>query len=187
MSGGHRSHGPSSLILLARYTGFETERVELRGNRPCWSPSESGDGGGTQIDADALVGELLVNRYRIEETVAQGPVATVFRARDAESDRDVAVKLLESRIDPEGETARSMVADVEKAADIQHPSLVPVTEIGLHQGEAIFVVEPFVAAETVAERLADDGPFKPRVAMRIAREVFDGLTEPSTRTWESIT
>ena len=148
----------------------------MRGNHPCWSPSDDGDGGGARIDADALVGELLVNRYRIEEAVAQGPVATVFRARDDESDRDVAVKLLEPVIDPEGETARSMVADVEKAADIQHSSLVPVTEIGLHHGETIFVVEPFVAAETVADRLADDGPFKPRVAMRIAREVFDALT-----------
>ena len=67
----------------------------------------------TRPTADPLVGRLLDGRYRLEETVARGGMATVYTATDTRLDRVVAVKVMHRALadDPE------FVAALERALE----------------------------------------------------------------------
>lgn len=85
--------------------------------------------------------------YVVTETVAQGGMGRILRARDRRLGRDVAIKQL---IRPSTELAARFEREVRITAALQHPSIVTVHEAGIwHDGE------PFYAMELVAGRALD--------------------------------
>lgn len=92
-------------------------------------------------------GRVSGEHYLVTETVAQGGMGRILRARDRRLGRDVAIKQL---IRPSPELAARFEREVRITAALQHPSIVTVHEAGIwHDGE------PFYAMELVAGRALD--------------------------------
>lgn len=86
---------------------------------------------------------VRIGPYEIRGVLGSGGVGMVFRARDTDLDRDVALKLLR-----DGRCAGAMAADdlVEEAralAAVRHPNVVQVHALGREQGRIYFVMELF--------------------------------------------
>jgi serine/threonine-protein kinase len=64
---------------------------------------DSTEASGATVTADPLVGRLLDGRYRLDDAIARGGMATVYRATDTRLDRVVAVKVMRPALaeDPE--------------------------------------------------------------------------------------
>ena len=74
--------------------------------------------------------DLSGTRYEAIEKIGQGGMGSVFRARDRELDRDVALKVLTAW--PENNEARNrMVAEARITARLEHPGIVPVHDAGV--------------------------------------------------------
>lgn len=121
-----------------------------------------------------LTGRTIRGRYRVERRVGRGPLGVVYRAVDAEQGRPVALKVFGAAIDPEGDEARRMLADLETAAGLLNPHLLPALDAGIVDGR-LFVVEPLLDGASLAERLDENGPLAPMDAVRIALEVLVAL------------
>jgi tetratricopeptide (TPR) repeat protein len=81
-----------------------------------------------------------IGRYVVRERIGRGGMGSVFRAEDLELGRAVALK----RLHAEGDTARvRLVREARAAAQLQHPNVVAVYEVGDHEGA------PFIAMELV--------------------------------------
>lgn len=94
-----------------------------------------------------------VGKFALEEVVGRGAFGTVYRARDTELNRVVAVKV--PRADAWGtdlDTER-FLREARHAAQLHHPGIVPVHEVGRHE-ERPFLVSAFVEGETLAQRLS---------------------------------
>ncbi|MGD8321839.1 MAG: serine/threonine-protein kinase, partial [Gemmatimonadota bacterium] len=94
-------------------------------------------------------------------------------ARDLRHERDVALKVL----DPELAAsigAERFLAEIRTTARLQHPHILPLFDSGEADG-FLFYVMPFVDGETLRDRLAREGELSIDDALRIAREVADGL------------
>jgi len=92
-------------------------------------------------DPRAVVGRTLQGRYRIDEPIGAGAMGVVFRGRDLELERDVAVKLLAPAraLDPIGRDR--LLREARAAAGLNHPHIVTVFDIGEVDGAPFLVME----------------------------------------------
>jgi serine/threonine-protein kinase len=130
-------------------------------------------------DQFAHLQRCCASRYRIERVVGAGGMATVYRAYDLRHERTVAIKVLR----PELATSlgpERFLREIRITAQLDHPHVVPLLDSGSHEG-LLYYVMPYVEGETLRERLTREGPLPLADALRIAREVADGLDHAHTR------
>ena len=115
----------------------------------------------------------LAGRYQLERELGAGGMATVYLAEDPKHHRKVAVKVLRA------ELAGALGPDrfnreIEIAAQLQHPHIVPVYDSGEADG-FLYYVMPLVDGESLRARIKRDGPLPVHEAIRILREITDAL------------
>ncbi|MGD8396538.1 MAG: protein kinase, partial [Candidatus Eiseniibacteriota bacterium] len=91
---------------------------------------------------DLAAGRILAGRYRIDGEIGRGGMATVYRARDQELERDVAIKVLHRR-DLTGEQGRRLLREARAVAALNHPHIVTIHDVGL-EGEIPFIIMELV-------------------------------------------
>jgi len=111
----------------------------------------------------------LPDDYEFETELGRGGMGVVVRARQRSLDRTVALKqmLLGSQASAADRTR--FRTEAEAAARLEHPNIVPVYEVGMHDGQPYFTMK-LVEGETLSERIAA-GPLPMREAVRILAEV----------------
>src|SRR5262245_36464099 len=125
------------------------------------------------IDPRERLNAALVGRYRLERELGAGGMATVYHARDARHDRDVALKVLRpelaAAIGPE-----RFLAEIKTTAALQHPHILPLFDSGEVEG-TVFYVMPLVTGESLRDRLEREKQLPVQDALRIAHEVASAL------------
>ena len=115
----------------------------------------------------------LADRYRIEEELGQGGMATVYLAHDLRHDRPVAVKVLRPEL-AAVIGAERFLTEIRTTANLQHPHILPLFDSGEADG-FLFYVMPYVKGETVRDRIAREQQLPVAEAVRIASEVASAL------------
>ncbi len=109
------------------------------------------DGAGGNADPWGLPGTYLV-----QHEIAHGGMGTVLLARDLTLGRDVAVKVLHSCPLERPSLVRRFLEEAQIGAQLQHPGIAPVHEIGITARARPFIAMKLVQGSTFAERLAAD-------------------------------
>ncbi len=122
--------------------------------------------------ADRLA-KALDGRYAIERELAHGGMATVYLARDLRHDRRVAIKVLRQEL-AAAVGADRFLQEIRVTASLQHPHILPLFDSGSANG-LLWYAMPFVEGETLRSRLSREGRLPVAEAVRIAREMADGL------------
>jgi len=105
------------------------------------------------VDEQAVrVSALLADRYRITREIGRGGMATVYLAHDVRHSRDVAVKVLRPELAAALGGGR-FLREIEIAARLRHPNIVPVYDSGESDG-ILYYVMPYEAGHSLRERLA---------------------------------
>ena len=92
---------------------------------------------------------LLAGRYRLDELIATGGFAEVWRAYDQELQRIIAVKIPKRTVI---DAADSFLAEARRVARLKHPAILPVYDVGLDGSECFFVSE-YVEGGSLADWL----------------------------------
>ena len=92
------------------------------------------------------------NQYRIESEIGRGGMSVVYRAHDLRLNRPVAIKVLppELALDPAVRTR--FTREAQTSAQLSHPHIVPIFDVGEHDGIAYFVMA-LVTGGTLASHL----------------------------------
>jgi serine/threonine-protein kinase len=115
----------------------------------------------------------LADRYRIERELGRGGMATVYLARDLKHGRQVALKVLRPELGPSLGADRFQ-REIAIAARLQHPHILGLFDSGATDG-ALWYTMPYVAGESLRERLRREVQLEAAEAVRIAGEVADAL------------
>jgi serine/threonine-protein kinase len=140
-------------------------------DRPIAGESAGGD---ASKGAEARLGSTVAGRYRIEELVAQGGIASVFRAVRLSDGQEMAIKILHPEAEGRAELTTYFEREAIAGKHIFHPNVVTVHESARLDDGSFYLVQDFVRGETLRE-LIDRGPVPPLRAARIARQVAAGL------------
>jgi serine/threonine-protein kinase len=95
-----------------------------------------------------------LGRYEVYEEIARGGMGSVLRARDPELNRDLAVKVLRPGLAEHPDLVRRFIEEAQIAAQLPHPGVVPVHDVGRDAHGLPFLVMKLVRGETL-EALLD--------------------------------
>jgi serine/threonine-protein kinase len=130
-------------------------------------------------DSVARLNAALEDRYRIEQELGEGGMATVYLAQDLKHHRDVAIKVLKSELTA-ALGAERFLEEIETTANLQHPHILPLFDSGEAAGFLYFVM-PYVEGETLRDRLERQGPLPIKDALAITRDVAAALAHAHAR------
>jgi eukaryotic-like serine/threonine-protein kinase len=118
-------------------------------------------------------GDLIADRYELEELVGTGGMSTVFRARDRQLERRVAIKILHEHYARDPEYLERFRREARAVAKLSHPNIVTVIDRG-DDGRQYIVFE-YVEGENLKELILRSGRLPVRQALELALAVANGL------------
>ncbi|RKN42282.1 Stk1 family PASTA domain-containing Ser/Thr kinase [Streptomyces hoynatensis] len=123
---------------------------------------------------DPLIGQLLDGRYRVEELIAVGGMATVYRGLDTRLDRVLALKVMHTSLAQDAAFVARFIREAKSVARLDHPNIVGVLDQGT-DGPYVYLAMEYVAGCTLRDLLRDRGALQPRAALDIAEPLLAGL------------
>jgi eukaryotic-like serine/threonine-protein kinase len=117
-------------------------------------------------------GERL-GRFEVVALVGAGGMGEVYRARDPELEREVAIKVLPTEVASDAARLQRFEREARATGRLAHPNLLTLHDIGRHDGSTYLVCE-LLAGCTLAERLVA-GTVSPREAVGYAAQIAAGL------------
>ncbi len=131
-----------------------------------WSDSDSSfQSAATTAEA---IGQIFGN-YQLLEESGRGGMGVVYKARQRDLDRVVALKMILSSRLASDEEVRRFQQEARAAAGLRHPNIVGIHEVGQIHGQHYFTMD-FVAGRSLA-RLSEGGPLEPDRAARLMATV----------------
>ena len=159
---GLESQPPADFKLSPLRAAAELSGVE----RPRWiTPRRVRTGLGTKL--------RYFGDYELLEEIARGGMGVVYKARQVNLKRTVALKLILAGQLAGPQEVERFHAEAEAAAKLDHPGIVPIFEVGQHEGQHYFSMA-FVDGESLARSLAH-GVMEPREAASLMKRVAEAI------------
>ena len=118
-----------------------------------------------ELDADyTLLGEL-----------GRGGMAVVFRARDRELGREVAVKVVRPRFAADEEAVARLAREARTVAQLEHSNIVGVYSIRHLSDRSVALVMQLIPGRTLKQAIVEDGPFNAAAAEQVLRDIARAL------------
>ncbi len=127
-----------------------------------------------------MVGQLLEDKYRIEEIIGQGGMGAVFRAVHEGTGRLVALKVITPELMVDELVVERFRREARAAGQLRHPNIVNVTDFGFASvdGERFaYLVMEHLEGQTLAERIETERRLPLAVAVDILRQACAGVEE----------
>ena len=124
-------------------------------------------------EPDTLLPEIVADRYRTGRELGRGGMARVYLARDMKHGRDVAIKVLRPELSQSLGHDR-FLREIEIAARLRHPNIVPLYDSG-EVGGALYFVMPCEEGPSLRERLRAQGQLPIDEGLGILRDVARAL------------
>jgi serine/threonine protein kinase len=121
-----------------------------------------------------VVGQLIAERYELEELIGTGGMSSVYRAHDKLLERRVALKVLHEQYTSDDYVERFR-REARSVAQLSHPSIVTVIDRGEQDGRQ-FIVFECVDGENLKELVEREGPLPQHAALELALQVARALS-----------
>ncbi|HEY3443812.1 MAG TPA: protein kinase [Paludibaculum sp.] len=190
----HTSNPPGTAVCIRCSTPFDSDERTLIGDSATIVPDEktivdtggSASGAGAEwtrtIDAAESAqarapigpGSVLASRYEIQAVLGEGGMGAVYRARDRELDRLVALKVIRAEFANHGEILRRFKQELILARQVTHKNVVRIFDLGVTDGLKFITME-YVDGRDLKSMLVKGGKMAPATAVKIIRQVLLGL------------
>lgn len=128
-------------------------------------------------EVQAQLGMCIENRYRIVKKIAEGGMATVYKAQDERLNRPVALKIMHTQL-AQGLHREQFIArfrrEATSAASIANPHIVQVYDTGEFEGLDYLVME-YVHGVNLRYEMNKYGTFSVKDTLRVLAQTLDGL------------
>jgi eukaryotic-like serine/threonine-protein kinase len=120
------------------------------------------------VDEDAAATPQHIGRYRVEKLLGKGGFGLVYLAHDEQLQRPVAVKVPHRKLIAQPEDAKAYLSEARTVANLDHPHIVPVYDVGSTEDFPCFVVSKFIEGSTLAQRIKANRPSVAEAAELVA-------------------
>jgi tetratricopeptide (TPR) repeat protein/predicted Ser/Thr protein kinase len=153
--------------------GTPPPRTTPRGTS-AWSIAVSPPPDAPYAQGEELVGTLLAERYEILALLGQGGMGAVYKARDTELERLVALKLIRADLASNPEILRRFKQELILAREVTHRNVIRIFDLGQAKGFKFITME-FVEGRDLRAVLRERGKLPPDETVRIIAQVCRAL------------
>ena len=122
-----------------------------------------------------LEGSVIGNRYKIQEKIGNGGMATVYKALDQILNRYVAVKVLREEFTTDEEFIKRFNAEAQSAARLVHANIVSIFDVGVDNG-IYYIVMELIQGKTLKEIIVEErGPLPWKWSVNVAIQIASAL------------
>ena len=129
---------------------------------------------------DSNIGKKLDGRYELLELIGVGGMADIYKARDIEEDRIVAVKILKTEFAGSDEFLRRFRNESKAIALLSHPNIVKIYDVGFTD-KVQFIVMEYVDGITLTDYIEQQGVLKWRDAVHFTIQILKALQHAHDR------
>lgn len=112
--------------------------------------------------------------FEMLEYVGQGSTGAVYKARQEEPGRIVALKILHAHIRKDAARVERIRKEAEASAQLSHPNLIEIYDIR-EEADSVFIVMEYVEGHALADRMRDGTMFREEDALLIAERIASAL------------
>jgi Tol biopolymer transport system component len=123
--------------------------------------------------SETISPNTTIGQYNVVSKIGEGGMGEVWRARDTKLSRDVAIKVLPAAFSTDAERLRRFEQEAQAAGALNHPNILVIFHIGMHEG-APYIVSELLEGETLRERMAG-AALPQRKAIDYALQTAHGL------------
>src|SRR6266481_1576804 len=151
------------------------ETLNEGGAPEAWSVAVAPQPGGGSTPSDNLEkGTVLAVRYEILRLLGRGGMGAVYKARDTELDRTVALKLIRPELAKNPEMVRRFKQELILARQVTHKNVIRIFDLGQSDGIK-FITMDFVEGQDLRALLLEKGKFLPEQAARVMLQICRAL------------
>jgi serine/threonine-protein kinase len=122
-----------------------------------------------------MVGEVLADRFELEELVGTGGMSSVYRAHDRLLDRKVALKVLHEQYSEDDDYVERFRREARAVASLSHPNIVGVIDRGEH-ADRQFIVFEYVDGDNLKRMIERRGPAPVETALELGVQMARALS-----------
>ncbi len=126
------------------------------------------------VSKDPLVGTTLDDRYLIEGVIGRGGMGVVYRARQQNMDKDMAIKMLYSHKVSEPEAIKRFHREAKTVTAVRHHHIINLYDFGMYQNQPYLVMD-YLEGKSLKDILKDEGALSFERAGRVFEQVLDAL------------
>jgi serine/threonine-protein kinase len=128
------------------------------------------------IGKEVIMGTLvLAGRDEIEEKIGDGGMAVVYKARDRQLNRFVAIKILKKEFIADQTFVENFIREAKAAASLLHPNIVTIHDAGKDR-DIYYIVMEYIEGKPLSEIIAAEAPLDYKRCIRIAKQVASALS-----------
>jgi len=140
-----------------------------------WTVAGSSKISAPAADPDTLeIGAMLAGRYEILQLIGRGGMGAVYKARDTELDRTVALKLIRPELAKDPQILKRFKQELILARQVTHKNVIRIFDLGQSDGIK-FITMDFVEGLDLRHLLLEKGKFPPEQAARIMLQICRAL------------
>lgn len=108
---------------------------------------------------DEIIGKIIGERYEVIESLGQGGMARVYKAKDNRLGRPVAIKVMQPNLQFTADFLKRFEREAKSLAQITHPHIIPVLDYGKFQ-EMTYLVMEFFPGGTLNQKMTGPLPYQ---------------------------
>src|SRR6201998_203065 len=160
--------------LGATVSGGTLPPEAIPSSAAAWSIAVTSSSGAPGAEGELLVGTLLAERYEVLKLLGQGGMGAVYKARDTELERLVALKLIRPELASNPEILRRFKQELILAREVTHRNVIRIFDLGQAKGIKFITME-FVEGRDLRTVLRERGKLPPDEAVQIAAQIWQEL------------
>ena len=133
------------------------------------------DGVALEKTDDDLLGQILAEKYRIDERLSGGGMGTVYRGTHILMDKTVAIKVLLPSLAADEKIVARFSREARAASKISHPHALSVTDFGESENGVVFLVMEYLSGLTLKQLIRQEGPMPLPRTVELLRQVGGAL------------
>ncbi len=128
------------------------------------------------VRADALIGRVLDDRYKVESVLGEGGMGMVFKGLQTSVQRPIALKTLHPQLAMAPAFFERFKREAETASRLHHPNIITIYDFGRTSDGLCYFVMELLDGESLRQRVKRDGPLSLRSAAALIEQVAAGVS-----------
>ncbi len=133
------------------------------------------------VKADALIGKVIAERYKVTARIGAGGMGAVYKARQVGMDRSVGIKVMLREYTQDERIVKRFKVEALAVSRLNHPNTVRIYDFGQMDTGDLYIAMEFLDGKPLDSVLDQTGPMSVNTALHIIKQLASSLAEAHSK------